>query len=377
MPNQAGVVSPGTSVTLTVTANDRVTVSPRTGVFAAEYPLGSSVVAGWGVPLSYDCATAGSFKITASAGATLDYRVIDVPDDQGSTIPPALLALVLGAGTSEIYVQPDATGTWAARPSGLVVPIPTWARFLTLSICTSGGAGGSGRRGATLTARSGGAGGQPGVIAVFKIPLRDAVGALVAASGTLTVGASPAGGAAAATDDTSGNGSPIISNTTFVLNADSYLVAAGGIPAPGGTTVSVNHSGAPTYMFPPQTAAATSISANVALTYPSGPVSFGAPGGSISAADVLLTTGGVAVAQTGGSALQTLVAGANGSGFLRGNIFSAVGGAGGASSSSAAAQAGGNGIYGSGGGGGGASLNGFNSGAGGRGGAGWAVLVWE
>lgn len=280
-------------------------------------------------------------------------------------------------GTTEVYAQPDATGTWAGRPNGLVIPVPTWARFLTLTLCTSGGSGGSGRRGATLTARSGGAGGQAGVITVHKISLRDNAGALIAASGTLTVGASPAGGAAVTTDDTNGNAGLVIAASSFVLAGVTYTSTSGGTAAPGGTTGSVNSGNNTQQIWPVPNAVATNVTASLGLQYPAGAVSPGSPGGSISTADALLTPGQIVVTQAGCNALSNTTAGADGFGQRTGNIQAAVGGIGGAASSIAAAQNGGNGIFGSGGGGGGASLNGFASGAGGRGGAGWAILIWE
>lgn len=286
-------------------------------------------------------------------------------------------AIASAAGTMEVYAQPDASGVWADRPAGLVINVPTWARFLNLSLCSSGGAGGSGRRQAAGTARSGGGGGQPGVIVQIRIPLRDSAGALLAPTATLTCGASPAGGAAVTTDATDGNSAPPIQNSSFVFAGVSYSANSGGTPAFGGAAIAVNASSTPSFLYPNSASAFTSISGNVGKAFANGPIGPGAPGGSISSGNLLLTTGGMSMAQHGGVPFENIIAGADGFGQLRGSIFAAVGGAGGASSITAAAQAGGNGIYGSGGGGGGASGPGFDSGAGGRGGAGWAVLLWE
>ena len=286
-------------------------------------------------------------------------------------------ALVSGAGTIEIYAQPDATGVWPARPNGLTINIPTWARFLTLGICTSGGGGGSGRRGAAGTARSGGAGGQSGIAAKFHIPLRDASGNFLATTGALTVGNST-GGAAVTTDDTNGNAGSIVATSSFIFAGTTYSTpGAGGAAAPGGTNASVNATAGVYGHFVIFSPIATNVATSLGTAFPGGIISAGVAGGSISVADALLTTAGSTLTQGGAGNLSVTAPGADGIGVRVGEIFSAVGAAGGASSISAPAQNGGNGIYGSGGGGGGASLNGFASGAGGRGGAGWAILIWE
>lgn len=291
-------------------------------------------------------------------------------------ISAALQAIVAGAGTFEVYAQPDATGTWANRPNGLVITIPTWASFLTISLGASGGSGGSGRRGASLSARSGGAGGQAGTAVRFRIPLRDSAGALLAATGTLTCAASPAGGAAQTVNDTDGNAGAVSTASSFVYNGVTYSANGGGSAAQGGGTTGVSPGSIPTSMFVTSAPTSTSVSAAVSTSFPNGITGPGSPGGSISTADAILTTAGSQLSQAGGATLTATVASTDGSGYQRGDIMAGVGGAGGASNSAANAGNGGNGIYGSGGGGGGASLNGFNSGAGGRGGAGWAILQW-
>lgn len=209
MPNQSGVVSPGATITLTVTVNDRVTVSPRTGVFAAEYPLGVSLVSGWGAPFSYDCNVAGSFKITAGAGATLDYRVIDVPDEQGSTIPPALQALVSGDGmigqvamsgvptAGQVPVASDGThaawgdvaGSGGGSVSSVAVTVPGFLA-VTGSPITSSGTLAISYSGTPLPVANGGTGtSAPGLVA----------GSNVTVSGSWpnqTIAASGSGGSA-------------------------------------------------------------------------------------------------------------------------------------------------------------------------------------
>lgn len=292
-------------------------------------------------------------------------------------ILPKLAGMAAGNTLQQVFAQPDATGTWTGRPNALSVAIPSWANFLTFTLGASGGSGGSGRRNASLTARAGGAGGQAGTVNRFYIPLRDSTGALLATSGVLTVAASPAGGAAVTIDNTDGNAGAPSQSTTFVFAGTSYVVSGGGSAASGGTNSGSTPGAIQTSMFVTSSPASSSISASIATAYPNGIVGPGVPGGSISAADALLTVGGSILTQGGGGNLSSTTPGADGVGYQRGSHMAAVGGCGGAASSTAAAGSGGNGIYGSGGGGGGASLNGFNSGAGGRGGAGWAIFQWS
>ena len=287
---------------------------------------------------------------------------------------------VSDSGRVFVYAQPSSSTVWADRPNGLVIPLPAWAKKLTLGLSTGGGGGGSGRRGATLTTRSGGAGGQAGTAVQWTIPLLDSAGVQLGATVTLTVGTGSAGGAAILIDDTSGNSSAGTGLASSLLFAGTtYYVGGGGTAAGGGTSSAAANSGsASSAQFQISNAQSASTSANALVGYPSGPSTPGGPGGSINGSDVLLTPGTISHISSLPVAIGiSTTAGASGAGQRNGVLFSARGGNGGSSSISAAAQAGGNGIYGAGGGGGGASQNGFASGAGGAGGHGWAVLFWE
>lgn len=308
----------------------------------------------------------------------------DVPDAVGTVLlaTGVFSAPIGGAGQTRLdtYMQPDATGVWAARPSALSLAIPAWAKKLKLGLGAGGGGGGSGRRFDNTQPRSGGASGIGGASNVFVIYLLDAVGAQLATTVTLTLGVGTAGGAAVTVDNTNGNASPGPSvGSTLVFNGVSYLVGGGGGAAPGGAASAISSGSGPQVGYPTTSPNATNVAANLGTTYPNGITSGGGPGGSLAiTTNAVLTPGNITLVGLLPSAVgASTTPGADGAGQLCGVVVSARGGNGGAANTTANAQAGGNGIYGSGGGGGGASLNSFASGAGGMGGHGWAVLLWE
>jgi hypothetical protein len=278
----------------------------------------------------------------------------------------------------EVYVQPSDGSNWASRPNNLAINIPVWANTLQLSIAASGSGGGSGRRGAATTARSGGQGGAGGSVAMFSIPLRAADGSLVAASGSLLLPAGTLGGAAVSADDTAGAASGGASqNSNFTFGAGLYRAPGGGVVAAGGNNVALNDSSANLVTALPAANAwgRTSITAAITANFPSACSCSGGGGGSISTGDAVLGVG--TVQHVGRSEGNIAAPGAIGSYEVLGNLILSRPPLGGAAVIGGTAGTGGIGLAGCGGGGGGASVNGQLSGAGGRGGDGWAIFIWE
>lgn len=276
-------------------------------------------------------------------------------------------------GTRCIIHKFTASGTWT-KPQGMI--------HGRLFACGGGPGGGSGRRGAAGTNRSGGAAGSTGGILYC-----DLIAANLGATETVTIGAGGTGGAAVTANDTNGNAGNGGGDTFF-----GSISVIGGNGGAGGTTGSVFAGTARTNYF--NFAASTGVTGGGA----------GVSGGSNGNGGILSVTGGgggggldtANTERTGGSGGnvtdprgQTLVAGgafgaAGGGNGGAGNVagsdaFTFGSGGGGGGSKNDGVNPGGNGgaggAPGAGGGGGGASANGANSGAGGDGARGevWVI----
>lgn len=257
-----------------------------------------------------------------------------------------------------------AAGTFSITP-------PAGATMMFLALCGGGGGGGSGRRGAAASARSGGSGGGAPAMVRLMVPKEDWTGAL-----EIFIGAGGAGGAAVTVNDTNGNAGLTGGASVLRISGQTYVKANSGNPGVGGTNAAVAASAQAFWDAPAQGSSQTSVTGSLSQQYASGANSPGCNGGSISTADAVLgfqTPG----AQPGYTLTLPSVSGADGVGSRRGTVFFSTGGVGGAAATTVNAGTGGDGIYGSGGGGGGAALNGFDSGAGGRGGDGWAIVIWR
>lgn len=281
---------------------------------------------------------------------------------------------VSGGNTRLVYVQPDTSGVWAGRPMALVVPVPAGATRLEAYLMSAGMSGGSGRRGAPGTARSGGQGGGPGGVNSFVIPLT------AASTVTLTVGAPPPVAPGITTDDTNGKvPTPVGTDRSTVLVCDGASYASNAtdqqtLVAASTAALGASARGFGTWLT--QTGGATSITGAPSVLYAGSAGEVAGPGtggGSLSTGDVALSHGSMYRHYLSESPVVIVSPdGAPGWWEVQGLRIIATGGLGGA-----VGQPGGNGGPGCGGGGGGASANGTASGAGGLGGFGAAVLMFS
>lgn len=288
----------------------------------------------------------------------------------------AFQVAVSGAEPPLVYVQPDMSGAWPARPAGLNINIPAWASRAEVVLWSAGASGGSGRVGAAGTARSGGQGGSVGGGNRFNLFLRDASGTLLAPTMALTLGEPSPPGPSITTPDTNGAVSAVnqsAANSSIVFAGESFMSKARDT---GGTPASTAGLAAASQGFGDLrsvVSGATSITGAAATLYVGARgehVSSGSGGGSLSAANVALAPGQITAHYLLLPGTTAVAPGANGYYAVQGcGRILAVGGAGGA-----VGQAGGNGGPGCGGGGGGAALNGGASGAGGWGGFGAALI---
>lgn len=273
--------------------------------------------------------------------------------------------------------------TITASGAGVYV-IPSWAKTLRCQLLGAGGPGGSGRQGAAATVRCGGGPGGNGAYVDVTLVVADLVAALGSSNLPYSVGAAAAGGAAVAVADTNGNAGTATTsalNGTFLgaIVAPCFAFARPGGAGSGGTNATGTTGASPNGTAPGNTPLSASTTGGVASVA----VGCSGAGGGITAADV--ASAGAASSVTN----QWGAFGAGGNGGIVGGAgptsgtaapilgMPGMGAGGGAASILAAAQAGANALpnTGCGGPGGGASLNGFNSGAGGNSGSGCLVIT--
>lgn len=251
---------------------------------------------------------------------------------------------------------------------------PANADTVTVYCIGGAGGGGSGARQPSGTATCGGAGAPGAGFSTNTFRAADLNG-----TEAVVVGAGGAGGAAVTTDSTNGNpgigggssrfGSPAKVAANASGGAGGGGTSVPGVPGPGAGTSFGGAAGGQTIG---QTGAGMSSRGGHGG-------SSGGGGGGINAAGTAFGGG------TSGNAVQlgdsNAAGGAVGSNGVNGpaapvNIVAGGGGGsgGGAATTTAAGKGGDGGRYGAGGGGGGSSLNGFNSGAGGKGSDGIVVV---
>jgi len=283
------------------------------------------------------------------------------------------------ASLNSIFPKPvdmqvfTSSGTWT-KPLG--------AKAVQVLCISGGGGGGSGRRGAAATIRAGGGGGAGGAASGLMLRASD-----LTATVAVTVGAGGNGGAAITVNDTDGSIGTAGSISSFGPYCRNVF---GGAAGNGGTATGANGGAAST------NAGGIGPSAgggNASTTGAAGGTGGGS--GSVSSGFQFAGCGGGAgggitsanAASAGGNGGNAAYA--NNSGGVAGVVDAAIptainspypgiggGAGGGAGSITTNAQAGAiGGKYGGGGGGGGASVNGFNSGAGGAGANGVVIVT--
>lgn len=381
---------------------------------------------------NYIVITTGGFTQTFSASLPSSwFAFIENRSTAAITIPASdgLTNWKMYPGEARLFMR-DATAlfssvikrfNYVATASESFIWPPGYAE-LEIDLVGGGGGGGSGRRGAASTTRYGGApGGTPARIPARRV--RGTPGAAIA----LTIGAAGVGGAAVTVDTTSGEPGTAGGNTAF----GTYATAYGGVGGVGGSAASQRTSGSGS-MGPGASGTTTkgglpsgaamgdqvdgyqnnigegggaavaslpggctvyggagsnSNSTTVATITDGGSSMYGVPGATcgalITSTNTMATKAGDAGARgsytpgggpVGGTCGGTPTAGADGAAAASTDDVGESG-AGGGSSITVDAAAGGNGGFpGGAGGGGGASLNGFNSGKGGDGAAGRAVI---
>lgn len=314
----------------------------------------------------------GTNEVRLPVGAT-NGHVLTVDNTATEGVKWAAAPDVGGSATdSKLYTT---NATWTN-------PSPSTARRVFVRLVGGGGGGGSGRKGAAGSVRCGGGGGAAGAIVEFWALTTELGG-----TESIVVGANGTGGASQATNSTNGNAGTLGGTTTFAgmsaqggggggggtnaagtagtnsANVNTVGIASGNVGAAGAAsgTGSAGGSGA-TVVF----SAPTSGGAGGGITTGNA-ASNGGTGGAMGNTPLGTLAGGTA------GAWSATVAGGNGNAG-RG---SGTGGGGGASSNTTNAGAGGNGGgYGAGGGGGGASLDSTgDSGKGGDGAAGYALII--
>jgi hypothetical protein len=291
----------------------------------------------------------------------------------GSGLSMSGTTLSASGGSSNVDVKLyTADDTWTN-------PSPSTAKRVFVKLVGGGAGGGSGRKGAAGTNRYGGSGGAPGATVETWFLTTD-----LASTISVTIGAGGNGGAAVTANSTDGNNGTAGGTTTF-----STVSAVGGLAGVRGTATSANQPGgkSSSCLFGLTSAASlaagsgsnttgASVAASIA-SFPTG----GGGGGGLNTSNTT-ASGGAGGGLGEGTHMQLVAGGTAGTaGNNGGNGNSArgvgTGGGGGGSSASGNAGAGGNGGgYGAGGGGGGASTDSVgDSGRGGDGAGGYALII--
>ena len=127
MANQSGSLTSSSGIaTITASPNDTLTVTPTSGSFTLEYPLGTVLASGISATTTYSLTAGGQARLMCITGSVA-YSLTDNPDAYVLTQAQAATtqSLVAGVGT-----------LWAARPSAAANP------GMLLQVSDIGGAGG-------------------------------------------------------------------------------------------------------------------------------------------------------------------------------------------------------------------------------------------
>lgn len=305
-----------------------------------------------------------------------------------------MTSMIVGEMPAAMHSRYNIFTAVAANYAGIILDIkspktavPAGVNGCWVTMIGAGGAGGSGRRGLSTTARYGGDGGGGGA----TINERYISSAILGSSYAVYVPPIATGGAAQTTDNSNGNAGQRPLDVLFETGNSWTISAGSGHGGNGGSTAQSTYvvvggltgdgSGMGGYGGDGSSGAAAGTTAD--YTFWGNKVSGAAGGGG----------GGIAAsgtAKNGGAGASNRMLGlAGGGGGVAGGANPGVGSAaiagiagsgagGGASSTSTAAQAGASATaYGAGGGGGGASANSFASGAGGNGGPAYVRIMWD
>jgi hypothetical protein len=280
--------------------------------------------------------------------------------------PPSVTTLITATGNGTLDINPY---------------IAAGHKTLRAQLLAGGTGAGSGRRGLLTSVICAGGPGASGAFTDVMLNLAEVLARFPTGLVPYNVGPGTAGGAAVTADDTNGNpgATPVLATNSTWLGAATpsalcLAIARVGTAGAGGT----NATGTAGTARPGTAPNATSSSASTTGGAGAGTVDGGVGvGGGITAAGTAGagSAGSSPLWGSGVSGTGGVVAGAAPTSGTIGNLtgLGATPG-GGAASVLAAAQAGANALAnsGAGGGSGGASLNGFDSGAGGNGGSGFA-----
>ena len=264
-------------------------------------------------------------------------------------------------------------------PGTYTLAVPSGATSFSCVVVGAGGGGGSGRKGAAGENRYGGGGGAGGSVSIGDFSLSSLGNP---ANITVEVGAGGAGGASRTVNGQSGaagtNGQPSLVR----INSVTILTASGGTGGAGGTTSSGTGgvSGSLRGDFVATGGGNGTNAAGSAASQATGrqPGSGGGGGG-------LNTSNATAAGGSGSQGYYSLVSGGtggNGAGAAGSNAgtgqYGGGGGAGGGTVSAVRADGGAGGYPGGGAGGGNGGINDtYDSGKGGDGANGYAIIIWQ
>jgi hypothetical protein len=354
--------------------------------------------------ISYDASSVfgvfgdGSVSVSGTLTAAALSGSVSGSDITSGTISAARLgahASTHSAGGSDaatlcetfLFTRSSKPATASGSSGSYTWSVPALAKYIMIDATGPGGGGGSGRRGAAGTICGGGGGGGSGGRTIYEFPVSE-LGANLGL--TILVGPGGAGGAAVAANDTNGNaGAGGTLPTDVTVTATGAFLARGwnATGGAGGTSSAGGGGGSGSWVstYGSSTGGAGGGSTPTGSTpgFGTQAAQAGGGGGGISAADSAGAGGAGYSREISRNLAGNPAGGAAGGGAGLAGIAAAPGGSGGGGSGggasiTTAAGSGGNGAAcGGGGGGGGASLNGFNSGAGGNGGDGIVrITVW-
>ena len=390
LPTGADIVRVSSSATYTITG-----IVAVTGTVIMLANVGS-----FDVRLSHESTSStAANRITTATG--LD--VVIAPNDSLTIVYDAVSARWRTAGvvkstTVGVATVYDFTRGSATAPAAPVLgqtgqwtlEIPATAKHITILCQGAGSGGGSGRKGALASGRSGGGGGYPGGWCEFSYKITDLSSNVV----KIIVGAGGAGGASQFNDSTNGNTGSTGGHGQVTCGGDTNLLANGS----GGASVSTGGTAttAPAGITSWPSQYTGNVTGNIGNSTVAGGAGLynlhtsgsGGGGGGADASNVAYAggVGGAMPVTLGAYGVPAAGTSGGGAGAAGATYFTrwGTGGAGGGGNASATGNggAGGNAGIGGGGGGGGGSTNSGNttyySGAGGNGGDAFVrIIVWS